>query len=101
MQTLKYALGSDWGKHVGNVDATSSLNGRCNTQNKDLKIANIFDLTRPGGVMVARLTPDQKVSCSNHVRVSCSNYIFVKSKLIRVYFFVHLRFFGSLRLLRK
>ena len=24
---------------------------------------------RPGGAMVARLTPDQKVACSNHVRV--------------------------------
>ena len=25
---------------------------------------------RPGGAMVARLTPDQKVACSNHVRVN-------------------------------
>ena len=26
--------------------------------------------SRPGGATVARLTPDQKVACSNHVRVS-------------------------------
>ena len=30
-------------------------------------------ITRPGGAMVARLTPVQKVACSNHVRV---NYLF-------------------------
>ena len=27
-------------------------------------------VSRPGGATVARLTPDQKVACSNHVRVS-------------------------------
>ena len=99
--TLKYALGSDWGKHVGNVDVTSSLNGRSNTQREDLKIAIIQYLIRSGGAVAARLTPDQKVAWSNHVRVSCSIHILSNQKLIRVYFFVHLRFFGSLRLLWK
>ena len=79
--TLKYALGSDWGKHVGNVDVTSSLNGRSNTQREDLKIANIHCISRPGGAMVARLTPDQKVACSNHVRVRYCVHIFIKSKI--------------------
>ena len=102
MPTLKYALGSDWGKHVGNVDVTSSLNGRSNTQREDLKIANMLCQSMIGGAMVARLTPDQKIACSNHIRVSCRIFNFLSNqKLIRVYFFVHLRFFGSLRLLWK
>ena len=28
------------------------------------------NVRRPGGATVARLTPDQKVACSNHVRVN-------------------------------
>ena len=30
----------------------------------------IILVRRPGGATVARLTPDQKVACSNHVRVN-------------------------------
>ena len=29
-----------------------------------------ISVTWPGGATVARLTPDQKVACSNHVRVT-------------------------------
>ena len=40
-------------------------------------IKHLHSIARPGGAMVARLTPDQKVACSNHIRVilsrSCNN----------------------------
>ena len=31
-----------------------------------------FSIVWPCGATAARLTPDQKVTCSNHVEVSCS-----------------------------
>ena len=41
------------------------------TGNKECKVSGLKDLYYSlCGVMVTRLTPDQKVACSNHVRVS-------------------------------
>lgn len=40
---------------------------------------------RPGGATVARLTPDQKVACSNHVRVTA--FFFFSPGFYRLVFY--------------
>ncbi len=42
---------------------------------------------RPGGATVARLTPDQKVACSNHVRVKTFYFKIIPNNIINSTFF--------------
>ena len=81
--TLKYALGSDWGKHVGNVDVTSSLNGRSNTQREDLKIANMLNLTRSDGAMDSA-SDSRSEGCVFKSRPGHVLFIFSNQKLINL-----------------
>ena len=67
--TLKNSLRSNGGKPFGTAGVVCSLNGRSNTRKTFSNLLIYRHLSRLSGAMVARLTPDQKVACSNHVRV--------------------------------